>query len=172
MGIFDIFKPKQIDLNQKFFKDPVIFTDEELAAINKNIQVFSDMGKASPEGKGEWFVSKRSKDGIIAQGLSYYVDDLIRQARFGNYSDYQSIQIIKKAISAKTKAFRIFPLPFFLFELGCMLKSIGDKSTRSVFRSFSESQERFKPDEIDLIFLNAMHCNIDSAKAEAQKEVG
>jgi hypothetical protein len=174
MGISDVFKPKynKVDLNQKFFKGPVVFTDEEVAAINKNLQVFSDMAKASSEGEGEWVVTERVKDGIVAQGLSNYVDDLIKQARSGNYSDEQFIQIVKKAISAKTKAFRVFPLPFFLFEVACMLKSIGNKTATSVFRSFLESQERFKPDETDGIFLKAMQCNIDSAMEYALKEVG
>jgi hypothetical protein len=89
MSIFDKFKRKPNTTRQeRSLSSLVEFTDEEMDAINRNLEMYSSISKAAEsDQEGELYVHPRVKDGMVAQGLYRYAEELVLRMRFQDHSD-------------------------------------------------------------------------------------
>lgn len=121
MSIFDRFKPKSgvphgpVEVN-------VQFTADENEAMNRAIERYATAANASaPEGM-QMFVAPKVKDGIAAQGLAEYVEDLLRQGEDCG-SDAKIATMMDKAIKGQMKAYALHSLPIYLFQLAELVRA-------------------------------------------------
>src|SRR5258708_62562 len=144
MGIFDRFKSKRKDpegLSRIQFE----FTAEESEAIHHTVTRYAAIGNAqAPEGM-ELCVPQKVKDGITAQGLIEYVEDLMRQLR--DSSSHEEIALLlDKAIKAQMKAYAIHNLPVYLFHIAATYELAGDTTqAKDFFGHFLQAQSDFVP---------------------------
>jgi hypothetical protein len=170
MGIFDKFtsKPKP---PKGYAAVNVTFTPEETEAISRNRQMYASIANAdAPEGM-KMIVPQKVVDGVSAQGLTGYVEDLMRELRNCD-SDAEMAVIMDKAIKATMKAYAIHNLPVYLFQVAGMFELTGDAANATeFFRQFLRAQNEFKPDQVDVMFLNQTGFDIPKIVAMAKTKI-
>lgn len=168
MGLLDNFSKRQRG-SDNYVPVDIDFTEEENAAIQRNLSMYQSAGGADPG--HTLVVPAKTRDCIIAQGLRYYVADLMRLvATDPHRSDAASL--LDKAIRALIKAYAVHNLPMVLFQLGVMVELTGDlEHSRQFFQLFLDQQEKFRPDDIDRTFLDTMAFDIPDALQRAHAKL-
>jgi len=79
-------------------------------------------------------------------------------------------KLLNKAIGAIAKAYSIYQLPIYIYDLACFMEMVGrmDKA-RHIFRDFLEKQSQFKPKQLDKSLLEQR--DIDEAIKDAKVKV-
>ena len=133
----------------------VELTEEEREAVNRTLGRFAAVAKAqAPEGMYA-AVSLKMRNGMIAQGLTEYVEDVMGQLRHCE-SNTEVPSLMNKGIKAMMKAFAIHNLPVYLFQIAGMFELVGDSvNAKKFYRDFLQQQRTFKPDGTDATFQNA-----------------
>jgi hypothetical protein len=142
------------------------FTEEESKAINRNLKMYGSIANEdAPEGMVAC-IPEKARNGIIAQALCQYVEDLLRG------SQRCSADVMEKAIKAQMKAYAVHNLPVYLFQVAGMFERAGDATNANeFFRQFLEAQTTFHPDSIDTSFLNQTDFDIPKSVALAKQKV-
>jgi hypothetical protein len=91
----------------------VEFTEEESEAITASLEQYAAIANAdAPEGM-TMYVHPKVKDGMMANALTEYVEDLIGALEECE-SDEEARTRVQKAIKAQTKAYAIHNLPVYV----------------------------------------------------------
>ncbi len=108
---------------------------------------------------------------MTAQGLYYYAEDLLTVFGFEKASDEQAANQRHKAMIAKMKCLKMFPLPVLMYEVGVLLDALGTPEALKMFRSFLDAQSQFVPGEFDKLLLDTIKSDIAAATADARKRL-
>lgn len=170
MGIFDRFSSKSPKPPKGYSEVKFDFTEEETEAINRSLKMHSAIfNEDAPEGT-EVIIPIKARNGIIAQALTQYVEDLM--LRLPRCSSQEVSVLMDKGLKAQMKAYAVHNLPVYLFQVAGMFEYIGDAANaRAFFRQFLQAQANFKPDEIDTIMLNQTGFDIPKIVAVARQKV-
>jgi hypothetical protein len=163
-------KPKS-DSATRSYSEPIVFTDEEHAAIEQNLDRYRSLMRGEASEGGKWAVPTRIKDAMAAQGLYYYAEDLLTVFGFDKASDEQTANQLHKAMIAKMKCLKMFPLPILMYEVGVLLDALGTPEALTMFRSFLDAQSQFVPGEFDKLLLDTIKSDIAAATADARKRL-
>jgi hypothetical protein len=163
-------RPKS-DPVTRFFSEPIVFTDEGHAAIERNLDSYRSLMRAEASEGGEWCVHARLKDAMTAQGLYYYAEDLLSFFRFEEASDEEAANMLHKAMIAKMKCLKMFPLPILMYEIGVLLDALGAPEASTMFTSFLDAQSRFASDQFDKILLDTVKSDITTATVDARNRL-
>lgn len=107
--------------------------------------------------------------GTTAFALSNYAKEQVLISQMESQKENHE-RLLKKAISSTTKAYSIYQLPIYFYDLACFLEMIGKiVESKSVFRDFLKKQRQFKPKQLDVLFLKQR--NIDDAIEDAEIKV-
>jgi len=128
-------------------KNNLIFdlTEEEQQEVKSYIEVFEEY-KFRPD------VVDNFQKGIAAFALSEYAagQTVMLEAE----SSENREKLLEKAIAAILKAYSIYSLPVYIFQLACYFQLIGKiDEAREMFKDFLKKQSDFKPGKFDEIFL-------------------
>ena len=136
-------------------------TDEETLEVNKMFDLLKDYA-VHPD------VADKLQEGLTARGLANYAADQIMYAGFRNEN---RDNCINKAIASIGKAYSIYQLPIYLYDLACYfeLKNMA-ADTRKMYELFLVRQSEYKSDQLDHIFLGER--NIDEAREQASQKLG
>jgi tetratricopeptide (TPR) repeat protein len=170
VSIFDRFKPKSGD-PQGLAEVKVQFTADENEAINRTLERYATVANAdAPEGM-RMFVAPKVTNGMAAQGLAEYVEDLMRKSRNCD-SNAKIATLMDKAIKAQMKAYAVHNLPIYLFQLAELFEFAGDATkAREFYRHFLRAQDAFKPDQIDTLFVNQMGFDLPKVVMVSKEKV-
>jgi len=142
-------------------------TDEEQISITKQFDLLkTDDGE-------EILVHSDAADelkrGWTSLGLFYYAKDQVLRCDF-EQDKTKRTEMIDKAIASITKAYSLFPLPIYLYDLAYFMEMNNKHElAKEVFKSFLQLQEEFKPTSIQNVFLNER--DIDAAVEDAMTKV-
>jgi tetratricopeptide (TPR) repeat protein len=152
MGLFDIFKFKGKSQKDAKVSISVEFTDEEIEAINKNLDTYQSF--AAKDGK-QLVLAPKALEALKAQGIFEYAMQLIVATNDSNLSSNETVIILDKAVKAQLKACGLHDLPLYLFHVACTYELIGNIEKAEIwFKNFLRLQGEFKPDKVDEINLN------------------
>jgi len=167
MGLFD----KKAKPPKGYAEVKVEFTEDETNAVHRTLDRYASVFNSdAPEGMTA-IVPQKVKDGMTAQGLIEYVEDLMRQLRDCD-SDDEMATLMDKAIKAQMKAYAVHNLPVYLFQVAGMFELVGDAdNAKEFFRQFLKAQSNFIPDNIDTMFLNQTDFDIPKIVAVAKEKV-
>lgn len=114
-------------------------------------------------------VADKLQQGLTARGLANYAADQVMKAGFPSQSAGRD-NYINKAIAAIGKAYSIYQLPIYLYDLACYfeLKDMGNEA-KKMYELFLARQAEYKSDQLDHIFLGER--NIDEAKGHASQKL-
>jgi hypothetical protein len=157
---------------RRFQSEPIVFTDEEQSAIQRNLDMYRSIMQAEASEGGDWYVHPRVKDGMVAQGLYYYADELLSSFRLDDASETEAASTLQKAMIAKMKCLKIFPLPILMYQIGVLMDALRAPDAATMFRSFLEAQNQFEPGEFDKLLLDTIQPDIPAAIADARKRLG
>ena len=158
MGLFSsLFRPKSKSATTTFD-----LTEEETLEVNKAFDLLKGYVVHSS-------VADKLKHGLIASGLANYATDRIMLTRFDS-QQAERVNNINKAIAAIGKAYSIYQLHIYLYDLACYfeLKDMRIESMK-MFERFLARQEQYKADQLDQIFLSGR--NVNEAKALASQKL-
>ncbi len=135
-------------------------TEEEKLEVNKVFDLLKGYA-VHPS------VADKLQQGLTARGLANYAADQIMYAEFRNAN---RDECINKAIASIGKAYSIYQLPIYLYDLACYfeLKSMA-ADARKMYELFLVRQEEYKSDQLDHIFLGER--NIDEARGQASQKL-
>jgi hypothetical protein len=169
VSIFDRFaKPKP---PKGYAKVTVQFTEEESEAMGRTLRRYAAVANAYAPEETEAIVPLKLKDGMAAQGLTEYVEDLMRQLRHSE-SIAEKTSLMDKALKAQMKAYAIHNLPVYLFQVAGMFEFVGDTANaKEFFQQFLRAQSDFKPDQIDTVFLKRTGFDMPKIVAMATEKV-
>lgn len=136
-------------------------TDEEKLEVNKMFDLLKGYA-VHPS------IADKLQQGLIARGLANYAADQIMYAEFRNENRNKCID---KAIASIGKAYSIYQLPIYLYDLACYfeLKNMA-VDARKMYDLFLARQAEYKSDQLDHIFLGER--NIDKAIEQALQKLG
>jgi hypothetical protein len=108
--------------------------------------------------------------GITARGLANFAENQIMWAGFDSQKDNRD-KLINKAIASIGKAYSIYPLPIYLYDLACCLymTANGHKRAANTFKLFLERQGEYKPGPLDDVFMRDR--DIDEARKDAVQKL-
>lgn len=137
-------------------------TEEEKLEVNKTFDFLKGYA-VNPS------VADKLKQGLTARGLANYAADQIINAELPSQSAERESSI-NKAVAAIGKAYSIYPLPIYLYDLACYfeLKNMHNEAKR-MFGLFLARQAEYKIDQLEQMFLGER--NIDEAKAHASQQL-
>lgn len=137
-------------------------TEEETIEVNMMFNLLKDYA-VHPS------VADKLTQGLTARGLSNYAADQIMKAEFPNQSAERE-NCINKAVAAIGKAYSIYQLPIYLYDLACYfeLKNMGNEA-KKMYKLFLARQAEYKSDQLDHIFLGER--SIDEAKGYASQKL-
>jgi hypothetical protein len=161
VNIFDRFtKPKP---PKGYAAVNVTFTAEEQEVIERALSRYASIAnEEAPEGMVA-IVPDKLRDGMIAQGLSEYVENLMILLD-SEPAIAKRAELVDKGIRAMMKAYAVHNLPIYLFQTAGMFELLGDDANAKVlFGQFLKAENEFRPDELDRVFLNQM--GFDFAKS-------
>jgi tetratricopeptide (TPR) repeat protein len=143
-------------------------TEEEKREVQKFFNMFKKLFS-------EFVIKKEAADeiqkGMMAQGLFYYAQDQIMLSGFASNKSEKK-KFINKAIASISKAYSLYPLPIYMYDLACFMEMIGaNDEAKNALKSFLELQENFKPSRIQEILLNAQSRDIDEAIKDAETKI-
>lgn len=136
-------------------------TDEEKLEVNKMFELLEGYAVHSS-------VADKLQQGLTARGLANYAADQIMSSEFRNEN---RDKCINKAVASIGKAYSIYQLPIYLYDLACYfeLKNMATDA-RKMYELFLVRQAEYKNDQLDHIFLGER--NIDEARELASKKLG
>jgi hypothetical protein len=107
--------------------------------------------------------------GTTALALSNYAKEQVVISQMESQKENRK-RLLEKAISATTKAYSIYPLPIYLYDLACFLEMVGKTvESKHAFRDFLKKQSEFKFKQLDVLFLK--YRDIDEAIEDAKIKV-
>lgn len=174
MEIFDRFTSKS-SVPKGFAKVNVEFTDEEVEAINASMSEYAAIANADAPDGTKMYMHPKAKDALTARCLTEYVEGLMVQLQDCPADEVAAL--FDKAIKAQMKAYAIHNLPVYLYQIAGMFEFLGNgaKATE-FFRLFLRTQDEFRPDQIDTVFLAQtgfdMPKVIELAKQKLQPAMG
>jgi hypothetical protein len=131
-------------------KDPIELTKEEQDEVQKG---FDRVHQSA--GPGQRLAVKKEhvqsfQYSIAAMALHWRAEELALQLRIGLVRPTADRErIIEEMLSAASKACAFFPVPIYLYHLGCAMELAGKVDDAcETFRMFLHWQREFKPDEI------------------------
>ncbi|MFC1583106.1 hypothetical protein ACFL4U_00340 [Candidatus Neomarinimicrobiota bacterium] len=129
------------------------FTEEEENEINHTFKMF--------EG---YQIKEELVDGLVSVALSLYALDLVRH---GSDSEETSIE---KAGASTVKAYSVYPLPIYLFDLAVITELTGNlELAEDLFNKFLKSHSEYKYDSVARVLLK--NRSIDEAVSEAESRL-
>ena len=137
-------------------------TEEEILEVNKTFDLLKGYA-VHPS------VADKLKQGLTARGLANYAADRIMWAEFPSQQTERESNI-NKAVAAIGKAYSIYQLPIYLYDLACYfeLKDMRNEA-REMFERFLARQAQYKGDQLDQIFLGDR--DVDEAKTLASQKL-
>jgi hypothetical protein len=161
MSIKDWFKKKQ-----KYETLNVEFTQEEAEAMQNALDEFWNISGSS--GK-KYIYPEKVILMIQAQGLSAYVVQLYNKSLTQQGDAVKNT--INKAITVKAKAYGIYNLPTFLYQIALFYEYIGDiENAKKFYRNFLTMHKSHQYDQIDTVFLQNTEFNMELAVRESQSK--
>lgn len=137
-------------------------TDEEQTEINKQFDLFKDF-YVHPS------AAERLRKGVMARGLTYYAQHQIMISGFEKQESDKKL-LIEKAMAAALKAYSLYPLPIYLYDLASFTEMARDvTAAKEAFKKYLNAQSSFKPDQIDKIFLQER--DVDEAIKDAKSKI-
>lgn len=158
MGLFS----RLLGSKDKLVTPTFELTEEEKWEVDKMFGLLKDY-YAPPS------VADKLKQGLTARGLANYAADQIMNAELLSQSAEREISL-NKAIAAIGKAYSIYPLPIYLYDLACYfeLKDMRNEA-KEMYERFLTRQAEYKIEQLDQIFLGDR--NIDEAKVYASQKL-
>lgn len=151
MALFELFRSRRKPQDGSKVPISVQFTDEEIEAINKNLETYRSF---AAEKGGELALVPKMRQALEAQGLFEYAMQLVARATNPNLSPDEIAIILDKAVKAQLKAHGLHDLPIFLFHTACTYELAGNAEKADIwFKNFLQLQSEFKPDKVDEINL-------------------
>jgi len=137
-------------------------TEEEQQEINKLFDSLKDY-RVHPE-----FADKMTH-GVTARGLAKYAADQIMMAELASQTNSRE-ERIKKALVAISKAYSIYSLPIYLYDLACCLEIEvdGHDEAKNMFKLFLKRQHEYKADQLDEVLMGGRDID-DATKDAAEK---
>jgi hypothetical protein len=149
---------------------PPTFTDEEREVVQvrlsltkeeqEEIQSFFDtMLSMGPPGHKLYVKAEHKvamEDSWTATALHFHADSLARLIRSGVYRPDENREILtEKMLSAAYKAFAIFPVPIYAYDLACAL-DVADEPVEAsrMFSEFLRLQSSFKAGVIQEVVMS------------------
>jgi tetratricopeptide (TPR) repeat protein len=138
------------------------FTVEEREAINKAFNIFDE----------KYIIHEKFADQIqnvtIAFALSNYAIDQVYYSKTKTNKKIR-FETLEKAIAAITKAYSIYPLPIYLYDLACFMEMAEKRDiAKRNFRTFLEKYSEFKPDKFSEVLMSQR--DIEKAVSDAQSK--
>lgn len=132
--------------------EEIDFSDEEKQAIDKMFDLFKEYAVHRS------FADKLNKS-LIARGLANYAEDQIMISEYSSQNDGGEDRI-NLAIAAIAKAYSVYQLPIYLYDLACYLESkkMHDEA-KKMFKLFLVREHEYKPDQLDHISLGDRDIN-------------
>lgn len=134
-------------------------TEEEQQEINKLFDSLKDH-LVHPD------FANTLTQGLTARGLANYATGQIIMAELPSQINSRE-ECIKKAFSSISKAYSIYQLPIYLYDLACCLEMMvnGHDQAKNTFELFLKRQSEYKPEPLDDVFMQGR--NIDDATKDA-----
>ncbi|MHB1236710.1 MAG: hypothetical protein ACYCY7_04025 [Gallionella sp.] len=104
--------------------------------------------------------------GLTARGLANYATCQVMMAELPSQINSRE-ECIKKALSSISKAYSIYQLPIYLYDLACCLEMMinSHDQAKNTFELFLKRQSEYKPEPLDDIFMQGR--DIDDAMKDA-----
>ncbi len=139
-------------------------TDEEEAEVNRFFRMLKDSYQETEQ--GTWYIHPDAHKAMTAWALIGYAQSQVTLAELADKRIVDRDLCFRKALAAASKAYSLHSLPIYLFDMGCIFEMLADTaSAQDAFRSFLESQRKFKPSDVDRITLGKR--DVDAAIREA-----
>jgi hypothetical protein len=142
-------------------QNEVELTPDEHEAVKRNLARYRAIEE--PRTDGSSYYHPRAYQGMVAQGLWYYADDLLRTLPVDATRKSPVAEAVRKAMIARMKSLKVFPLPILLYEVAVLMDWLGEPDAGKMYSSFVQDQARFTPDEIEGVFLRAMRWDVYAA---------
>jgi len=127
-------------------------TEEEQQEVENTFKMFEGY-KAHPD------VVEDIQKGATAFALSNYAREQVIMSEIKSQKENRE-KLLEKAIAAIAKAYSIYQLPIYIYDLACLMEMVGRMDeARHTFRDFLEKQSQFKPKQFDEIFLKQRDIN-------------
>ena len=153
MSFLDRFKPKANAAPEGLVEIKVEFTADENEAMNRTLDRYAAIANAHAPAGMRMFVPPKVRNAMSAQGLTEYVEDLIREVQ-DCASDTKIATLLDKAVKAQMKAYAFHNLPIYLSQLAWIYELAGDAAKSKEFSQlFLRAKDEFTPDQIDAVFL-------------------
>ena len=105
------------------------------------------------------------RQAVTAAGLSNYA--MYKLDMFNYDEDKEQIQC---AIASAVKAYSIHQLPIYAYDIAKYAEKLGDlEKTKSYYLKFLEVLSKFKPDQVDEMFM--VNRDIEEAKHDAVNRI-
>jgi hypothetical protein len=143
-------------------------TDEEQAEVDGFFRMMQGVSEETEP--GAWYIHPEAHKGMTAWALIGYAQSQVRLVEMADKAVVDKELCFRKALAAATKAYSLHSLPIYMFDVGCMFEMLGETtSALNAFRSFLESQRKFKASDMDMISLRQR--DVEAAIREAEERV-
>ncbi len=143
-------------------------TDEEEVEVNRLFEMLKD--SCQETGPGAWYIHPEAHKAMTAWALIGYAQSQVTLAELADGQVVDRNLCFRKALAAASKAYSLHSLPIYLFDMACILELLADTaSAQDAFRSFLESQHKFKPSDVDRITLE--NRDVDAAIRQANQRI-
>lgn len=146
-------------------------TKEEEQKVN---ECFRTLYPQAHEGGGlaiHKSVAEEFRTGMVARGLYEYAFDQIALSKQEAQTSNQG-KLIDMAIASIMKAFTIYQLPIYVYDLACFMEMNGRLDlAKGVFKEFLDLQDCFRPSEFMKTTLDSYNRDIDTAIRNARQKL-
>lgn len=110
------------------------------------------------------------KQGLTARGLANYAADQFTIADLSSQKKNRE-EHIRRAIASISKAYSIYQLPIYLYDMACFLEMAvnGHHEAMNTFKLFLKRQSEYKPGKLDGIIMQDR--DIDYATKDAANKL-
>ena len=143
-------------------------TDEEEAEVNNFFRMLKDSSQESEQ--GTLYIHPDTHKAMTAWALIGYAQRQVSLVELAHKGVVDKDLCLRKALAAASKAYSLHSLPIYMFDMGCIFEMLGDAASAQVaFRSFLESQRKFKASDVDNITLRQR--DVEAAVMEAREKI-
>jgi hypothetical protein len=143
-------------------------TDEEEAEVNSFFRMLKESNQETEQ--GTWYIHPEAHKATTAWVLIGYARSQVILAETSDKGVVDKDLCFRKALAAASKAYSLHSLPIYMFDMGCIFEMLGDSaSAQGAFRSFLESQPKFKANDVDKIALSQR--DVEAALREARERI-
>lgn len=143
-------------------------TDDEICEIQK---VQDELKSIDGEFEAKEELAEEFERGLAALGLWRYAADQTIKSDCSP-GDRKGIEFIDRAFASITKAYSLFPLPIYLYDLAYFLEITGKSDqARVAYENFLSSQADFQPNRVQAVILCLHEIDIDSAILDAKEKL-